>query len=193
MGDCSQEKLHNIRPAAGSGLPSPGGRRFVIQKHAARRLHYDLRLEIGGGLVSWAMPKGLSTTPTVKRLAIQTENNPMPYADFEGMIPQGKYGAATGMLWDMGRYRNLRAVPRKGKRRRSMADSLRQGWLEGKKLHGGYALKRLAKEGKPQWLAVKMKDSKADARRDPLSIAFDSVLTGRSLREIARQSHDDCG
>ena len=167
------------------------GRRFVIQKHEARQLHYDFRLEIDGVLVSWAVPKGLSTNPSEKRLGIQTENHPVEYANFEGVIPEGEYGAGTVMIWDTGTYRNLRGDPRKGKQRRNMSDALDDGllevWLKGKKLQGGYALKRIRNGDKPQWLVIKMKDDKADARRNPVSSEPDSAKTGRKMQEIAEQ------
>ncbi|MGD8560865.1 MAG: DNA polymerase ligase N-terminal domain-containing protein [Gammaproteobacteria bacterium] len=170
---------------------SGGGRLFVIQKHDARQLHYDFRLEIDGVLVSWAVPKGLSTDPSQKRLGVQTEDHPVDYGDFEGIIPEGEYGAGTVMVWDKGTYRNLRGEPAKGKQRKNMTDALKDGllevWLEGKKLQGGYAVKRIRNGKKPQWLIIKMKDSKADARRNPVSTEPDSAKTGRNLREIASE------
>lgn len=171
------------------GRRSKGGRRFVIQKHAARRLHYDFRLEIDGVLVSWAVPKGPSTDPSDKRLAVQTEDHPMDYAGFEGTIPKGEYGGGTVMVWDRGTYRNLRA--NKGRDSKSMEDSLAEGlievWLEGEKLRGGYALRRTSRDGKPQWLLIKKKDEMADADRAPTTTQPDSVLTGRNLEQIAEQ------
>jgi DNA ligase D-like protein (predicted 3'-phosphoesterase) len=177
------------------GTPEPQGavkthtgRRFVIQKHAARALHYDFRLEIDGLLVSWAVPKGLSTDPREKRLAIRTEDHPLAYADFEGVIPKGHYGAGTVMVWDRGDYRNLRA--HKGKDDRAdMSSALDEGlvevWLNGKKLKGGYALKRLRRGTKEQWLVIKMDDDQADARRRPANTQTESVKTGREMDEIA--------
>jgi DNA ligase D-like protein (predicted 3'-phosphoesterase) len=164
----------------------------VIQKHDASRLHYDFRLEFAGVLVSWAVPKGLSTDPRDKHLAIRTEDHPVGYIDFEGVIPEGEYGAGTVLVWDTGKYRNLRA--RKGPHSRSMEHSLEDGlvevWLEGKKLRGGYALKQIGKEAEQRWLIIKMDDDEADARRNPTSTEPESVLTGRELEEVAAEADD---
>lgn len=178
---------------SGGRRASGGGRRFVIQKHDASSLHYDFRLEVNGVLVSWAVPKGPSVNPADKRLAIQTEDHPLKYAEFEGCIPAGEYGAGAVMVWDSGTYRNLRAG--KGRSSKGMEASLEEGlvevWLEGKKLRGGYALKRMQGGTKPQWLLIKMNDEGADARRNPVSTEPDSVKTGRSIASIAKEEGDD--
>lgn len=178
---------------AGGGGRRKGGRRFVIQKHDARSLHYDFRLEVDGVLVSWAVPKGLSTDPSVKRLAIQTEDHPLAYIDFEGVIPQGEYGAGPVLVWDTGTYRNLRAE--KGRASIGMQDALDDGlievWLDGEKLRGGYALKRTDGGKRPHWLVIKMRDEHADARRNPVSSETESVKTGRNLDEIAADADDE--
>lgn len=171
-------------PEPRGGQRKPGGRPvFVIQKHAASTLHYDLRLEVDGALKSWAVPKGPSTDPREKRLALATEDHPLDYADFEGVIPAGQYGAGTVLIWDRGRYENItekdgEVVP--------AAKALERGHflfrLEGEKLSGGYALQRLDDD---QWLLVKMKDAGADARRNPVSTEPDSVVSGRDLDAIA--------
>ena len=170
-----------------------GSRRFVIQKHDATSLHYDFRLEFGGVLVSWAVPKGLSTDPGERRLAVPTEDHPLGYVDFEGVIPEGEYGAGAVMVWDAGTYRNLRA--RKGPHSQSMEDSLDDGlievWLEGEKLRGGYALKRTRAGKKPRWLIIKMDDEHADARRSPVSTQPKSVKTGLDLDEISEAREAD--
>lgn len=173
--------------------PSGGGRGpsgepiFVIQKHAASHLHYDFRLEVGGVLKSWAVPKGPSTDPKDKRLAVPTEDHPLEYADFEGVIPEGEYGAGTVMVWDLGTYRNItekKGVPV------PIDEALEHGhakvWLEGRKLRGGYALTRF-KTGKDEsWLLVKADDEAADPQADLLKTRPESVLTGRTLEQIAR-------
>jgi DNA ligase D-like protein (predicted 3'-phosphoesterase) len=159
---------------------------FVIQKHDAHRLHYDFRLEVDGVLKSWAVPKGPSTDPGEKRLAVPTEDHPLEYAGFEGVIPAGEYGAGTVMVWDTGPYRNL--TEKKGAPI-PMGAALEHGhvkvWLEGVKLKGGYALTRF-KTGKDEaWLLVKADDAAVETGRDPVSHEPDSVLSGRSLQEIA--------
>ena len=163
---------------------------FVIQKHDARNLHYDLRLEVDGMLASWAVPKGPSTDPQVKRLAIHVEDHPLEYKDFEGVIPEGMYGGGTVLVWDTGTYKNLMAEKDKPY---SMRECIEMGhvevWLEGEKLQGGYAIVKMKDREENQWLLVKMKDEKADARRNPVSTEPRSVLTGASLEEI-RQSFD---
>jgi DNA ligase D-like protein (predicted 3'-phosphoesterase) len=156
--------------------------RFVIQKHAATRLHYDFRLEVDGTLRSWAVPKGLSTDPRVKRLAVEVEDHPLEYADFEGVIGEGSYGAGAVIVWDAGTYRNL-------DEERSMAETLASGhakvWLDGQKLRGGWTLQRTRGGEKPQWLVIKRRDEAADARRRPESTQPASVKTGRTVEQVA--------
>jgi DNA ligase D-like protein (predicted 3'-phosphoesterase) len=153
---------------------------FVIQEHQASHLHYDVRLEIDGVLVSWAVPKGPSLNPRVKRLAVQTEDHPMDYADFEGIIPEG-YGAGTVMVWDTGAYKNLRDE--------SMEECLKQGQIEvelkGKKLEGAFAFVRTHYAGsKKNWLMLKMKDEFASAKKNPVSSQKRSVLSDRTMKQI---------
>jgi DNA ligase D-like protein (predicted 3'-phosphoesterase) len=173
---------------SGGAKGSAKGLVFVIQKHDASNLHYDFRLEVDGVLVSWAVPKGPSTDPKQKRLAVRTEDHPLDYADFEGVVPQGEYGGGTVLLWDRGTYRNLRAE--KQDDGASMAHALEEGkievWLAGEKLRGGYALINTGGDG-DRWLLIKMKDDTADARRNPTSTEPKSVLTGRTLDEIAEE------
>src|SRR5579884_2266245 len=152
--------------------PMAEDRRFVIHKHAATRLHYDFRLEVDGVLRSWAVPRGLSTDPRQKRLAVEVEDHSLQYADFEGVIGRGSYGAGVVIVWDEGRYRNL-------DEERSMAEALAAGhakvWLEGHKLRGGWTLQRTRGGEKPQWLLIKRRDEGADARRNPQSTQPQSV------------------
>jgi len=180
-------------PEPKDGRGGKAGRRFVVHQHDASRMHFDLRLEVDGALASWAVPKGPSTDPREKRLAVRTENHPMKYASFEGVIPAGEYGAGTVMVWDRGTYRNLRAG--KGAKSVGMKQALDGGlvevWLKGKKLRGGYALKRIAGGKKPRWLLIKMDDDEADARRNPVRSAPKSAKSGRTLREIARAAEHE--
>lgn len=159
---------------------------FVVQKHLSSHLHYDFRLEVEGVLKSWAIPKGPSTDPSEKRLAIQTEDHPMEYAGFEGVIPEGEYGAGAVIVWDRGTCRNLRE---KSGAEVPMGQCVEEGhlvfWLEGEKLKGGYSLTRFRREDKDQWLLVKMKDSEADPRRKPVETEPRSVLSGKTIEEIA--------
>lgn len=165
---------------------------FVIQKHDASNLHYAFRLEVDGVLKSWAVPKGPSTDPSVKRLALPTEDHPLDYADFEGVIPEGEYGAGPVLVWDTGPYRNLRAE--KEKADRSMAEALEDGklevWLEGQKLQGGYALIQTDSGDDERWLLIKMDDDEADARRNPTSTEPASVVSGLTLEEISQKAEE---
>ncbi len=158
--------------------------RFVIQKHAASSLHYDFRLEVDGTLRSWAVPKGPSTDPRVKRLAVEVEDHPLEYADFEGRIGSGNYGAGAVIVWDAGTYRNLDED-------RSMAEAIDAGhvkfWLDGEKLTGGWTLQRTDAGAKPQWLLIKRRDEHADARRNPESTQPESVKSGRTLEEVGEE------
>src|SRR4051794_39344393 len=153
---------------------------FVIQKHDATSLHYDFRLEVDGVLMSWAVPKGPSTDPRDKRLAMQVEDHPLSYGDFEGVIPEGQYGAGAVIVWDTGPYRSLNDEP--------MEQALEGGhasfWLEGKKVEGGYSLRHI---GDRRWLLVKKNDEAADRRRNPVSTQPESVLSGMTIEEMAER------
>lgn len=159
---------------------------FVVQEHAARRLHYDFRLEVDGALESWAVPKGPSTDPRHKRLAILTEPHAIDYAEFEGVIPPGEYGAGAVLVWDLGTYRNLRRDDR-GRpipMRRALEEGLVEVELFGRKLRGGWALVR-TRMSERSWLLVKRKDEFARPGRDVLVECPKSVLSGRTIQEIA--------
>ena len=176
-------------PAGGDG--TGGEPRFVIQEHDASTLHYDVRLEVDGVLKSWAVPKGPSTDPRDRRLALPTEDHPLDYADFEGVIPAGEYGGGTVLVWDAGAYANLRAAKEDdgADMARSLAEGKVEVRLEGRKLQGGYALVRTGDED-ADWLLIKMDDDGADARRNPVSTEPRSVLSGRTLEEIAAAGDD---
>lgn len=167
--------------------------RFVVQKHAARRLHYDFRLEMGGVLKSWAVTRGPSVDPSEKRLAVRTEDHPIEYGWFEGVIPKGEYGGGTVMLWDHGRW-FPDGDPEEGYRRGRLKFR-----LEGEKLRGGWALIRLRGErGREErdWLLVKERDAAAGTA-DILAEAPRSVVSGRTIDEIGeapeRVWHSDRG
>jgi DNA ligase D-like protein (predicted 3'-phosphoesterase) len=158
---------------------------FVIQHHLASSDHYDFRLEVDGALRSWAVPRGPSTDPRDKRLAVPTGDHPMEYATFEGTIPAGQYGG-TVMVWDAGGYRN---TTRRGEQSVSMADGLRHGhvtfWLHGQKLVGGYALTRMHGGDDEAWLLVKQRDAAADPRGHPVRSQPQSVQSGLTMDQIA--------
>jgi bifunctional non-homologous end joining protein LigD len=160
--------------------------RFVIQKHAARRLHYDVRFEADGVLISWAVPKGPSLDPSIKRLAVHVEDHPIDYATFEGTIPGGEYGAGAVIVWDQGTYRNL---SEKGGHDLTVREAVTAGhvtvWLEGTKLQGGWHLIRTRPTGnQDDWIMVKRQDDHADVDRDITEAAPDSVQSGRSLEQV---------
>jgi bifunctional non-homologous end joining protein LigD len=161
------------------------GNRFVVQNHAARRLHYDVRLEVDGVMASWAVPKGPSYDPKVKRLAVHVEDHPLDYRTFEGNIPGGQYGAGSVIVWDEGTYRNL--TERDGKPV-SVRDAIEAGhlsvWLEGHKLKGGWSFTRTGRDG-DQWIMVKRRDERADPSLDIETAAPASVLSGRLIEEVA--------
>jgi bifunctional non-homologous end joining protein LigD len=168
-------------PEPEGGVQGSGDRAFVIQKHAATRLHYDLRLEVDGVLKSWAVPKGPSLNPGDKRLAIQVEDHPFEYRKFEGSIPKGQYGGGEVIIWDEGAYKpegHLGA-------REQLARGELKFQLHGKKLRGSFVLVRLRKEhSKNEWLLIKHRDSFADANWDAEKHS-ESVVTGRTLEDIA--------
>lgn len=157
---------------------------FVIQKHSASHLHYDVRLEIDGVLASWAVPKGPSLNPTIKRLAVPTEDHPMEYAKFEGTIPKGSYGGGTVMVWDYGIFKNLKKEDGKEV---PLSTCYKQGrievFLRGKKLKGGFALIKLS--GRKDWLLIKMNDEYASKKKNPVTQDTRSAKTGRTMDEIA--------
>ena len=159
---------------------------FVIQKHAARRLHYDFRLELDGVLKSWAVPKGPSLDPGEKRLAVHVEDHPLDYGEFEGVIPEGEYGGGTVLLWDRGIWVPLNSDPEAAYRKGSLKFT-----LEGEKLHGNWALVRMggkaANERHENWLLIKERDAAAVPQSGDAVVTDNplSVASGRSLDAIA--------
>jgi bifunctional non-homologous end joining protein LigD len=156
--------------------PIESGRRFVVQKHDATRLHYDFRLELEGTLKSWAVPKGIPLKKGEKRLAVQVEDHPVAYVDFEGTIPKGEYGAGTVMVWDFGTFEPLTKAPAK-----ELASGKLHFLLNGKKLQGEWYLVRLRDE--EQWLLIRGgEDMRAISKR----IDDTSALSGKSMKELAK-------
>jgi bifunctional non-homologous end joining protein LigD len=161
---------------------------FVIQKHAARSLHYDFRLELSGALASWAIPKGPSLDPAVKRLAVHVEDHPLEYGSFEGVIPQPEYGAGAVLVWDRGTW-----VPR-GDPNEAYAQGHLDFELRGRKLHGGWSLlrTRAGRYGgrRESWLLVKHDDkfARRGARGEIVATAPESVVSGRSLEKIGAKN-----
>ena len=161
--------------------------RFVIQKHAASHLHFDFRLELDGVMKSWAVPKGPSYDPTVKRLAMQVEDHPIEYNTFEGTIPKGEYGGGTVMIWDRGTYE---AQSGDGQ------DAVREGYkrgdlkivMHGERMQGSWVLVRTRRDerGKAQWLLIKHRDHLAMEGADIVAAVQTSVVTGRTMDEIAK-------
>jgi bifunctional non-homologous end joining protein LigD len=159
------------------------GNRYIVQKHDATRLHWDLRLEIGGVLKSWAVTKGPSADPSVKRLAVATEDHPLSYAEFEGTIPKGEYGGGTVMLWDRGTW-----APVAGKSASDLDDGHLHFKLEGERMKGEWLLVRLKRkpgEKRDNWLLRKIDDEFAQAGDTLVEQGLTSVSTGRSMGEIA--------
>jgi bifunctional non-homologous end joining protein LigD len=157
---------------------------FVVHKHAARALHYDLRLELGGVLKSWAVPRGPSLDPSLKRLAVLVEDHPLEYKDFEGVIPEGSYGAGSVIIWDRGFYHHP-STRNESESEKLLLDGFRKGdlkfVLEGEKLHGEFALVRIRKDGK-SWLLLKKKDRYA--AWGEILIQNRSVVSRKTLEEM---------
>ncbi len=161
---------------------------FVIQKHNATALHYDFRLEMDGVLKSWAVPKGPSLNPKDKRLAVPTEDHPIEYADFEGVIPDKQYGAGPVIVWDTGTYRN---ITEHDGQPIEPGEAVRRGHisfcLNGKKLRGGFALRRFKTGDDEAWLLIKMADEYADPSRNIVRDEPQSVLSARTIEDMPKE------
>lgn len=165
------------------------GLRFVVHKHRARTLHYDLRLEAGGVMKSWAIPKGPSMRAGERRLAIPTEDHELAYAEFEGVIAEGEYGAGAVILWDRGKYRHL--TEHRGERvgvQEAIARGHLSVWLAGEKLRGGFSLTRFRTGAKELWFLAKSRDEFAEPDDSILTRAEGSVLTGRTIEEVEQDT-----
>jgi bifunctional non-homologous end joining protein LigD len=184
-----RRKRDFTRTAEPRGGPRRRTRRlaYIIQKHAASQLHFDLRLELDGVMKSWAVPKGPSLDPSVRRLAMEVEDHPIEYNTFEGTIPQGEYGGGTVMLWDRGSHEYAGEDP-------DPIDGLRRGYrkgdlkflLRGERLQGSWALVRMRRErARAQWLLIKHRDEYARPGSEVVAEYQTSVATGRTMEEIA--------
>lgn len=187
LDDYNAKRNFKATPEPKGSVVKPGGDLYVVQKHDARRLHYDLRLELDGVLKSWAVTKGPSLDPADKRLAVRTEDHPVDYGTFEGVIPEG-YGAGTVMLWDRGTWEP------KGDPHEGLEKGVLKFELHGERLKGGFALVRMKKrkgEKRENWLLVKERDEDADESRDPRKLWTKSVTTDRGMDAIAEGGTDD--
>ena len=163
---------------------------FVIQKHDASRLHYDFRLEMGGVLKSWAVPKGPSTDPKNKRLAMMVEDHPFDYKDFEGIIPKGEYGGGTVIVWDEGTYEPIEEIKGKKAQEKHLLKQLAAGSvkvkLNGEKLKGEFALVKTHGMGENGWLLIKHKDDFASTK--DITKQDKSVLSGKTISTMEESS-----
>ena len=186
--DYRRKRDFAITPEPRGGTRRATGNSFVIQKHAASRLHYDFRLELDGVLKSWAVPKGPSLDPAEKRLAMQTEDHPVEYGGFEGIIPEGEYGGGSVLLWDRGTWMPVED-PHAGLRKGRLVFE-----LNGEKLHGRWTLVRIrgrdARDAAKSWLLIKGRDEAARSGKtaDPTVERPESVATGRSIDDIGRDA-----
>ncbi|MFF7645647.1 DNA polymerase ligase N-terminal domain-containing protein [Streptomyces canus] len=176
------------REPEGRQAPTDAAPRFVVQIHDASTMHFDFRLQVGDVLKSWSVPKGPSDLPKDKRLAVPTEDHPLEYEDFEGVIPEGEYGGGTVIVWDHGTYEPL-SHDRQG-RPVDFAESLERGHatfrLHGTKLRGQYALTRFREDN---WLLVKTAEGRARGHGTPNPRRARSVRTGRTLAQVAAEEN----
>ena len=176
-------------PEPSGGKSGGDALHFVVQKHDASRLHYDFRLEMKGVLVSWAVPKGPSLNPADKRLAMQVEDHPYDYKDFEGIIPEGNYGAGTVIVWDEGTYTPIESTGDKAKDEKALLKALKAGSLKvvlyGHKLKGEFALVHL-KNGREEnaWLLIKHNDKYA--KETDVTSKGKSVVSGKTIAQMAK-------
>ena len=180
-----------------SETPEPQGRtrspgkllRFVVQQHDAHTMHFDFRLEVDGVLKSWAVPKGPSIDLRVRRLAVPTEDHPLEYGGFEGVIPPRQYGAGAVIVWDRGTYRNLTRDSSGGSK--NPARAIRDGHfvfdLKGHKLTGRFVLQRVGRGRDRRWFLIKGREENPSCRGEPVATQRKSVLSGRTLQELARK------
>jgi bifunctional non-homologous end joining protein LigD len=185
-----QKRSFTQTPEPKGGKSKDNDLRFVVQKHHASHLHYDFRLEMKGVLKSWAVPKGPSTDPAVKRLAMMVEDHPYDYRDFEGTIPEGNYGAGTVIVWDEGTYASFSSTSSKKAQEKDLLAQLEEGKLKftlfGKKMKGTWALVKASGRGENSWLLMKVKDEFA-AETD-ITKKDKSVVSGKTVEQVAKTS-----
>ncbi|MDI1458322.1 DNA polymerase ligase N-terminal domain-containing protein [Streptomyces sp. ATE26] len=185
--------FERTREPSGGAADAGERPRFVVQIHDARRMHFDFRLQVGDVLKSWSVPKGPSTDPGDRRLAVPTEDHPLEYEDFEGVIPKGEYGGGTVIVWEHGTYEPL-SHDRRG-RPLDFAESLERGHatfrLDGAKLHGEWALTRFrgGPDEEESWLLVRKGPARPEGHGTPDPRRARSVRTGRTLAQVAADAH----
>jgi bifunctional non-homologous end joining protein LigD len=192
----NKKRVFNQTPEPKGGRPIKGALHFVVQKHDATRLHYDFRLEMNGVLKSWAVPKGPSLNPDDKRLAMMVEDHPYDYKNFEGIIPEGNYGAGTVIVWDEGTYETLEPLKSKKEEEKSLLAQLKSGSIKirlfGKKLRGEFALVHIKNnngKGENAWLLIKHRDDYASLT--DITKKAKSVLSGKSIPQMGKDKNAD--
>jgi len=190
MGLAEYKKKRTFRktPEPTGGRTSASQLQFVVQKHDASRLHYDFRLELKGVLKSWAVPKGPSMNPADKRLAMLVEDHPLDYKNFEGIIPEGNYGAGTVIIWDEGTYEPIDDVGKKNTQQAHLSKAFRAGSIKilmhGKKLKGEFALVRTRGMGDNSWLLIKHQDKFASVK--DVTKKDKSVVSGKTIKGMEK-------
>ena len=192
----NKKRVFNKTPELRGGKPAKDALHFVVQKHDATRLHYDFRLEMKGVLKSWAIPKGPSLNPDDRRLAMMVEDHPYDYKDFEGIIPEGNYGAGTVIVWDEGTYETLEPQKSIKEEEKSLLAQLKSGSLKfrlfGKKLKGEFALVHIKNNngsGENAWLMIKHRDDFASTT--DITKKAKSVLSDKSIAQMEKDKNAD--
>src|ERR1700733_3234676 len=192
----NKKRVFDKTPEPRGGKPAKDALHFVVQKHDATRLHYDFRLEMNGVLKSWAIPKGPSLNPEDRRLAMMVEDHPYDYKDFEGIIPEGNYGAGTVIVWDEGTYETLEPQKSKKEEEKSLLAQLKSGSLKfrlfGKKLKGEFALVHIKNNnggGENAWLLIKHRDYFASTT--DITKKAKSVLSDKSIAQMEKDKNAD--
>lgn len=196
LAEYNKKRVFTKTPEPRGGKPAKDALHFVVQKHDATRLHYDFRLEMNGVLKSWAIPKGPSLNPDDRRLAMMVEDHPYDYKDFEGIIPEGNYGAGTVIVWDEGTYETLVPQNSKKEEEKSLLSQLKSGSLKfrlfGKKLKGEFALVHIKNNngsGENAWLLIKHRDGFASTA--DITKKAKSVLSDKTIAQMEKDKNAD--